>query len=343
VKIAPLPPDEQQRLAELEATHLMFSPAEERFDRVTRLAAHLLDTPMALITLVDEKRQWFKSSVGVELTETPREVAFCAHAIADDDRLVVGDAKLDDRFADNPLVAGDPHIRAYVGEPLRCASGRVLGTLCVLDSKPRTFSKEELALLEDLSAIVESELRRPITQGAQGEYLRHSTPVTRANALDAATRCWNHDVMVELLLRQSDQAGSSGQTFAVALIGLERIRQVGTKLGDQARDQVLGETASAIRHAMRDADALGRYDEEQFIAILPEVDERAARAEAGRVVKSVASRTYQAGRIGVTVGATVGLALWREGATMVSLVEAADRALKQAQQTREHCAVAEPL
>ena len=343
MKSAGMPPDEAARLAALEQTHLMFSPAEERFDRVARLAAHVFDTPMALITLVDGTRQWFKASYGVDLRETPREVAFCAHAIADGDRLVVEDASTDERFADNPLVTGAPNIRAYAGEVIRSPSGHALGTLCVLDSKPRRFSPEALELLQDLSKIAESEVRRSETGGAQVKFLHEMETEVRAHALDEVTRCWNHDAMVELLMRQADLAQASGTAFAIGLIGLERFRQVSTKLGAEARDQVLGEMASAIRSALFEDDALGRYDAEHFVVLLPGVDERAARAGAARISKAVVSRTFKAGRIGVTLGVTTGLAIWSRGTSLVNLVEAADRALKLARERKEIWAVAQAV
>ena len=115
---APMPADEDERLAALRELLLLDTPPEERFDRLARFAAEQLDTPIALLTLVDGQRQWFKSRVGIEATETPREISFCGHAILQDQALVIPDAWLDPRFTDNPLVTGEPHIRFYAGQPL---------------------------------------------------------------------------------------------------------------------------------------------------------------------------------------------------------------------------------
>ena len=116
--IAPPPPDEQARLALLQTFQILDSPAEKAFDRITRLAAHALDRPIALISLIDRGRQWFKSRVGLDATETPRHLAFCAHAILQRKPIVVSDATLDARFADNPHVLGEPNIRFYAGAPI---------------------------------------------------------------------------------------------------------------------------------------------------------------------------------------------------------------------------------
>ena len=156
---APRPPDEPDRLRALHGLGLLDTPPEERFDRFTRLARRIFDVPMALVTLVDAERQWFKSRQGVEATETPRDAAFCAYAIHGDDPFVVRDAELDARFADSPMVAGPPRIRFYAGHPIRVGPHRI-GTLCLGDHRPRDLTDEDLKILEDLAELVERELRR---------------------------------------------------------------------------------------------------------------------------------------------------------------------------------------
>ncbi|MBP2300660.1 EAL domain-containing protein (putative c-di-GMP-specific phosphodiesterase class I)/GAF domain-containing protein [Azospirillum picis] len=151
----PIPPGERDRLAALQRYELLDTPAEAAFDRITRLAAKLLKVPIALISLIDHDRQWFKSRIGLAVQETPREHAFCHHALESDALFVVGDARVDPRFATNPLVTGDPHIRFYAGAPLRTADGMALGTICVIDNEPRPpLSPEEEEALRDLSAMV---------------------------------------------------------------------------------------------------------------------------------------------------------------------------------------------
>jgi CheY-like chemotaxis protein len=155
---APIPPDEPRRLAALRRLNLLDTPAEERFDRLTRLAAAAFGVPTAFVTLVDEDRQWLKSCVGSAIRETGRDVSFCAHAILGPDVLVVPDALLDPRFADNPLVTGGPRIRFYAGYPLVLPGGSCVGTLCVVDTRPREFSDADVALFRDLGNLVRQEL-----------------------------------------------------------------------------------------------------------------------------------------------------------------------------------------
>jgi diguanylate cyclase len=155
----PTPPDEAERLELLHALNLLDTPAEPVFDRITRLVAQILNVPIALVSLVDADRQWFKSRVGLEASETPREVAFCAHAITQTAPMIVVDATQDVRFEANPLVTGNPNIRFYAGVPLRSAGGLAIGTLCAIDSKPRQLSADETNILIDLAALVSKEVQ----------------------------------------------------------------------------------------------------------------------------------------------------------------------------------------
>src|SRR3989304_6783290 len=136
----PIPEEERARLSTLRELKILDTPAEERFDRITRIASRLFDVPIAVISLVDADRQWFKSCVGLSITETPREISFCAHAIMSDEIMYVSDTHADERFSDNPLVIGEPFIRFYAGCPLPGPDGRSLGTLCIVDRRPRELS-----------------------------------------------------------------------------------------------------------------------------------------------------------------------------------------------------------
>ncbi|HCE28425.1 MAG TPA: histidine kinase [Comamonadaceae bacterium] len=147
---APIPADEDERLSALRALLLLDTPPEERFDRLARFVAEQLDVPIALLTLVDGQRQWFKARVGLDATETPRDISFCGHAIMKNDFFIVEDASRDPRFSDNPLVTGEPHIRFYAGAPLSAPGGHRIGTLCVIDTVPRTLGPVELSILDAL-------------------------------------------------------------------------------------------------------------------------------------------------------------------------------------------------
>jgi PAS domain S-box-containing protein len=165
----PIPADEAQRLAALRALKILDTPAEARFDRITRLAQRHFRAPIALVSLVDRERQWFKSRQGLGATETARGISFCGHAILQEGIFCVPDALADPRFADNPLVTGPPHIRFYAGAPLRGPDGARVGTLCVIDDRPRQLSVEDAAVLQDLAGCVEAELERTLLLRDQAE------------------------------------------------------------------------------------------------------------------------------------------------------------------------------
>jgi sigma-B regulation protein RsbU (phosphoserine phosphatase) len=169
--VAPTPPEEGERLAALRSLNVLDTGPEERFDRITQMLTRVFHVPMAYVSLVDADRQWFKSSCGLEDSETPRDISFCGHAILDERVLVIPDALADVRFADNPLVTGPPHIRFYAGQPLRGPGGYNIGTLCIADHRPRHFPDSELETLAALARIVERELNLTETVQLQRELL----------------------------------------------------------------------------------------------------------------------------------------------------------------------------
>ena len=158
----PFPNNEAARLKLLSLYEIMDTAAEQALDDITRLAAAICETPIGAISLIDDKRQWFKSSIGLSVSETPREFAFCAHTILQDELMIVEDASLDVRFANNPLVLGEPGIRFYAGAPLDVIDGAALGALCVIDRKPRQLDERQTSALKILrrSAVTMLNLRR---------------------------------------------------------------------------------------------------------------------------------------------------------------------------------------
>lgn len=223
---APLPLREPERLDALRRLELLDTAPEETFDALARLASALLGVPIAVVSLVDEHRQWFKASVGLDASETPREAAFCAHAILGDTVFVVNDTRHDARFADNPLVTGEPRIRAYAGVPLRTRDGHALGTLCAIDRRPRVFTERELALLEDLAGIA----RREIQQREQAIATRLLARTSTQAAIDSETLY---------------QATFSRAAVGIALVGLDgRFLRM-----NPALCRILGRDEPALRRA----------------------------------------------------------------------------------------------
>lgn len=154
MKKAPTPKDEANRLKKLLKYGILDTPSSADFDHITKLAARICDCRIALISLIDRDRQWFKSKFGLEVSETPRDISFCGHTIENDDIFVVADAELDERFFDNPLFLNEPHVRFYAGVPLITPEGHKVGTICVIDSEAKSLSKLQVESLQDLSRLV---------------------------------------------------------------------------------------------------------------------------------------------------------------------------------------------
>jgi diguanylate cyclase (GGDEF)-like protein len=326
------PEDEAERLAALEGLNLLDTPAEERFDRITRLARKVLDVPMALVSLVDADRQWFKSAQGLNVAETPREVSFCGHAVLQDRLFVVGDAAGDDRFADNPLVTGDPRIRFYAGYPLRAPSGHRVGTLCVIDRRPRDLGEEERRTLEDLGSLAEGELQRTALSQQQLDLLRKLSAAERRASIDPLTRVWSREPILSLLERERALAVRGGRPLSIALADVDHFKQVNDHHGHLAGDEVLKGAAERMRRALRPYDAIGRYGGDEFLVVLPGTTEPGAQATAERICRVVAESPIGTPGGPFTVTTSIGVCAWDDvgRGSVTDMLELADRALYEA-------------
>ncbi len=187
-----IPPDELERLESLAETGLLDTPAEEGFDRITRLAQKLFGVSAASVSLIADDRQFLKSVAGNLDVNSPRGVSFCTHTILTPETLIVEDANEDDRFSNNPFVVGQPNIRFYAGQPLQGPGGYNIGTLCITDQEPRTFNKEQQQVLQDLAAIAQREInvRTDLKTGAkiQQAHLPQQAPDLTGYTITAASR-----------------------------------------------------------------------------------------------------------------------------------------------------------
>lgn len=248
---AVIPANEAKRLAVLRSLGLLDTVPEERFDRVTRMAQRLFDVPIALVSLVDEDRQWFKSRQGLAAAETPRSVAFCSHTILQDDVMVVEDTRLDARFADNPLVSGEPNIRFYAGAPIIGPDGMALGTLCVIDREPRSMDEADQRTLEDLAELIGDEIA-----------------VTALAIADELTGLSNRRGM-ELLGRQVLAVCARQKTPAlVVVVDVDDLKPINDALGHEAGDVALKEVADALVTTLRRADVVARMGGDEFAGLL---------------------------------------------------------------------------
>lgn len=325
-------PEEPKRLKALHALELLDTPIEERFERLTRTARQLLKMPIAAVTLVDAERQWFKSIQGLEATETPRDVSFCAHALLGPDTFVVPDARRDDRFADNPLVAADPWLRFYAGHPVCSADGAPLGTLCVADRKPRRFGPRERAMLKSLASAAAAELNQRIPGEAQRK-LAADLKQQRRSAVDSLTRVWGREAILELLEREFRVARRKGTGIGTLIVDVDSRESLDQAMGFDGSDALIRKTARRLVRTLRPQDSVGRFGRGEFLSVLTTSD-RAELAAIAQRIRARIARTPMAstrGRFPVTV--SLGAA-WAPAAGLRApgaLLDAASHALCSAQ------------
>ena len=273
-----IPPDEQARLETLRALNVLDSPSEDRFDRLTRMAMRMFGVPMALVSLVDENRQWFKSCIGLGVSETGRDISFCGHAILGNEIFVIPDATKDERFADNPLVLKEPNVRFYAGCPLN-VKGRKIGTLCILDREPRNFSKEDSELLKDLAGMVEVELT-----AVQLATLDELTNISNRRGLMAIA-----DKMLPLCIRKTIPA-------VLAFFDLNNFKSINDKFGHAEGDKALIAFAEQLERAFRESDAVARLGGDEFVVLLTGTSNEYAENKIARFRASLEKSNKQANR-----------------------------------------------
>jgi len=309
----PSPENEAERLKALQETELLDSAPEAEFDELAQMAAILCGTPVATVTLVDKDRQWFKAKVGVERTEDPREHSFCAHTILQRDMMIVPDAAADVRFADNPLVTEEPHIRFYAGVPLTTSDGLNLGTLCVIDHKPRELSIEQQQALRVLArkAMMEIELRARTNklEEAIAEKARSQRALEIANqrlsvlaAIDGLTGLRNRRTLDEDLQREIARATRYVAPLSVMMLDIDNFKKLNDTHGHAAGDKVLQEVSDVLQQTVRASDLSARYGGEEFVVIMPNTDGLSAYTLAERVRARIEHVTREYWNVTVSIG-----------------------------------------
>lgn len=302
-----IPADEDERLEALGGLGILYSPSEERFDRITKLARKIFDVPIVLVSLVAEDCQWFKSAQGITADQTPREVSFCGHAILSDDALVVPDASVDERFADNPLVTGPPNLRFYAGYPVEY-KGKKLGTLCLIDDQPRTFSASDREDLKSMALWVQNEISLTALSEAQVELLKELGAAKRLSMIDPLTKTWNRQGMEELLVKEMARSRREQESVSIMTIDIDDFGRVSDEFGQAVADSVLMETAQRIRTAVRPQDLIGRYDSDQFLLFLGDCFTNRAAGIAQRVLACINEEPVAVGDFSVGISASIGTA-----------------------------------
>jgi diguanylate cyclase (GGDEF)-like protein len=315
---------EAERLEALDRLDAIDAPHDEAFDGIVRLVKNVFDVPIAIVSVLDAHRQLYKASLGVDAEEQERRTTFCSHAILDEHPTVVPDATRDPRFADNPNVTGEPHVRFYAGAPLRTADGHNIGTVCAIDVKPRDFGEREVAMLQDLAALAMEHLetrRLTETDMLTGALSRHAFHTQGARAVALADR---HKYNLSLVA-----------------FDIDHFKAVNDDYGHAAGDQALAEIATAIGQCMRSSDIFGRIGGEEFAIILPHTSRRDALAVAERLRRALAGLPFEPDGAVRQLTASFGVSTLDIATTTIEgLLANADAALYQAKARGRNLVVA---
>lgn len=308
-----VPPAERTRLDTLQSLNILDTPPEERFDRLTRMARRLFGVPIALVSLVDEHRLWLKSCFGLDVHETPRETSFCGHAILGDELFVIPDTLADKRFADNPWVTNDPHIRFYAGCPLRAPNGQKMGTLCIIDTKPRTLAKEDLDALVDLTAVVEREF-----SAIQMATMDELTDISNRRGFMLLAQHSMH-----LCIREKLPA-------ALVFIDLDNFKHINDTYGHMEGDRTLSDFATQLKTSFRESDIVARLGGDEFAILLTNHTRDEAEHSVERFRQSLDKLTHDS-QYGYDINFSYGIVEYDPDrhTSVEALLEAGDRQMYQ--------------
>lgn len=307
----PCLPNEAERLRVLKDLQILDTQPEESFDRIARLVHLIFDVPIALVSLMDADRQWFKATVGLDDQGTDRGDAFCRFTVAEGRALIVQDASQDERFRDHPSVAGLPSIRFYAGFPLKVDGDKCAGTLCAIGMKPRKLDERESQILADLAALAENELE-----------LRRTADV------DTLTETLTRRAFKRKALELANDRRSNNLPISAIVFDLDHFKAVNDTFGHAGGDIVLSTIARVCKAELRASDVFGRLGGEEFGVLLPQTDEAGARVVAEKLRKVIESKVIRLSGQGHQVTASFGTATASVFfPTIEALLESADKAL----------------
>jgi diguanylate cyclase (GGDEF)-like protein len=337
---AEIPADEDARLQTLRRFAILDTAPERAYDDLLSIATAICGAPMGTVTLVDSERQWFKSQLGMPSTQTPRNIAFCAHAILDPANVLeVDDAKADERFHDSPLVTGEPNVRFYAGAPLVAADGHAVGALCVMDTQPHQLTDKQREALAALSRQVmvlmelraaNAELKHHLGErewyerelDARGIALREeNATLAEQSRSDPLTGLCNRRAFGE----EVDKALAGSEPFGFAIVDVDRFKDINDGWGHPYGDRVLVEVAGALRASVDPRAVIGRIGGEEFAVLLFNCNATQAKSFAEDVRLAV-------GRIAMDlpISVSIGVTVRRNGDGSSELYSRSDAALYQA-------------
>jgi len=322
---AAYPPTEDQRLAAVRRLGLLGTPAEERFDRITRLATRLFDVPMAVIDVVGEKVAWLKSAQGFDGFEGMRRDSYCHHTVLDDETFIVRDARTDPRVHDSGFANTWVF---YAGVPLWFEGERV-GVFCIGDTKPRDFDADADRSLRDLAVMAERELQVARLSATQLALARVNDELRMMANVDVLTRLWNRRAIFEIAEAERLRANGTAR-LAALLVDIDHFKSINDTFGHAAGDEVLRASAQGLRASIRSVDAVGRIGGEEFLVLVTDAQSEDVAGIAERIRANQAKTPIQFDQHSISITCSVGYAIAAASDPIDGLLRRADQALYRA-------------
>jgi diguanylate cyclase (GGDEF)-like protein len=319
------------RIANIHSQDLFYTPLEERFERITRVARRALQVPVAAITLLSDTKQWFKSVAGWGVSELAREQSLCDVTARENRLVAIPDTSQDPRSAQRAIVVSTPRFRAYAGHPLADQHGNVTGTFCVFDLKPRQFAAADLQSITDLAAMAQRELLADQLTDAHSALTAKLSVARREAMMDPLTRLWNRRGASVMLKAAFASADEHGTPLSLALLDLDDFKRINDSYGHQVGDEVLRKVASRLVAAVRGNDAVCRLGGDEFLVLMTDTDPNSAARVAERIRRAVTDTVIPTRDGSITASISVGLKGRHPGdpASIDAVLDMADQALLQ--------------
>lgn len=319
------------KIARLPASNLLYTPIEERFERITRLARRTLDVPVAAVTLISETKQWFKSVAGWTISELPRHESLCGQTLQSGELTIVEDTSVATHTRALSLVTERPRFRFYAGAPLFDADQALIGTFCVMDLKSRTFSSAESQALTDLAALAQNEFYADHLSSAHSALSGKLSIARREAMMDPLTRLWNRRGAMVMLKAACEEADAGGTSIAIALLDLDNFKRINDTYGHQIGDEVLRRMGARLIGAVRGDDVTCRIGGDEFLLIMTDTDQATAAKVAERMRRSITDTAIPTRQGSMPMSISVGYTVREphEQFSLEQLLERADSGLMQ--------------
>lgn len=336
---AAIPENEQQRLEALNELGILYTPLEDRFDRITRTICRMFDVPIAYVSLIDADTQWIKSIQGLELIDCPRKTSICAHTLLVEECIVCEDLTKDKRFSDSLFVTDGLKLRFYVGFALK-NRGQNVGTLCMVDVKPRKFSERDLDTMRDIHSWAQTEVNLTQLSEVQVQLITELDQAQREAKLDGLTGLWNHISAKDILRRAYHRHLLTLCPLTAMMVDIDNFKQINDDHGHPFGDQVIHRISKVLRTSLRPSDAIGRYGGDEFLVILENCPYDRAEDLSQRILEQVNQLSFDNRGKTVNVSISIGLSATDRQAihSPEQLLETADQGLYQAKESGRNCA-----